>query len=50
MVIIDFAVIERPPAFLSFVFFFSWHKAEETMVDPQGIWAQAHKNTPHHLG
>jgi hypothetical protein len=45
MVIIDFAVIECPPAFLSLVFFFSWHKPEETMVDPQGIWAQAHKNT-----
>jgi hypothetical protein len=50
MVVVDFAAIERPPAFLSLLFFFSWHKAEETMVDPQRIWAQAHKNTPNHLG
>jgi hypothetical protein len=43
MVVIDFAAIERPPAFLSLLFFFSWHKLEETMVEPQRIWAQAHK-------
>ena len=42
MVVIDFAAIERPPAFLSLLFFFSLHKPEETMVDPQRIWAQAH--------
>jgi len=43
MVVVDFAAIERPPAFLSLLFFFSLHKPEETMVDPQRIWAQAHK-------
>jgi len=43
MVVVDFAAIERPPAFLSRLFFFSLHKPEETMFDPQRIWAQAHK-------
>jgi hypothetical protein len=50
MVVIDFAAIERHPALLSLLFFFSWQKPEETMVDPQRIWAGSHKNTPHHLG
>jgi hypothetical protein len=43
MVVVDFPASERPPAFLSLVFFFSWHKPEETMGDPQRAWAQGHK-------
>lgn len=43
MVVVDFAATECPPAFLSLLFFFSWHKPEETMGDTKRIWAQAHK-------